>query len=86
MEIISFLARLLQGGLGNLAAYLAAHVVLCLVPAFYIAGTMTAPIPKDSVTRLLGRNAPKYISYSAAALAGSVKSEVVVEPQIEIVA
>jgi hypothetical protein len=58
--------------LGNLAAYLAAHVLLCLVPAFYIAGAMTALIPKQSVTRFLGRSAPRYVSYSAAALAGSV--------------
>jgi hypothetical protein len=66
--------KLLQGGLGNLAAYLAAHVLLCLVPAFFIAGAMTALIPKESVTRFLGRNAPKYVSYPAAALAGSVLS------------
>jgi hypothetical protein len=72
MEILSFLAKLLQGGLGNLAAYLAAHVLLCLVPAFYIAGAMTALIPKESVTRFLGRNASKWISYPGAALAGSV--------------
>jgi uncharacterized membrane protein YraQ (UPF0718 family) len=58
--------------MGNLAAYLAAHVLLCLVPAFFIAGAMSALIPKESVTRFLGRNAPKYISYPAAALAGSV--------------
>ena len=29
------------------------------VPAFYIAGAMTALIPKESITRFLGRNAPK---------------------------
>jgi hypothetical protein len=72
MDIGSFLLNLLQGGLGNLAAYLAAHVLLCLVPAFYIAGAMQALIPKESVTRFLGRSAPKHVSYSAAALAGSV--------------
>ncbi len=72
MDIIGFLSKLLYGGLGNLAAYLAAHVLLCLVPAFYIAGAMTALIPKESVTRFLGRNTPKWISYPAAALAGSV--------------
>src|SRR3990172_2979295 len=72
MEILDFLTKLLHGGLGNLAAYLAAHVLLCLVPAFYIAGAMTALIPKESVTRFLGRNTPKYVSYPAAALAGSV--------------
>jgi uncharacterized membrane protein YraQ (UPF0718 family) len=69
---MEFLLKLLQGGLGNLAAYLAAHVLLCLVPAFYIAGAMTALIPKESITRFLGRNTPKFISYPAAALAGSL--------------
>ena len=72
MDVLVFLLKLVQGGLGNLAAYLAAHVLLCLVPAFYIAGAMTALIPKESVTRFLGRNTPKFISYPAAALAGSV--------------
>lgn len=67
-----FLLNLLYGGLGNLAAYLAAHVLLCLLPAFYIAGAMTALIPKETVTRFLGRNTPQFISYPAAALAGSV--------------
>jgi len=74
MDIWGALLKLLQGGLGNLAAYLAAHVLLCLVPAFFIAGAMTALIPKESVTRFLGRNAPKYVSYPAAAMAGSVLS------------
>jgi uncharacterized membrane protein YraQ (UPF0718 family) len=72
VDIQEFLLQLIQGGLGNLAAYLAAHVLLCLVPAFYIAGAMTALIPKETVTRFLGRNTPKFISYPAAALAGSV--------------
>jgi uncharacterized membrane protein YraQ (UPF0718 family) len=72
MELVELATSLLQSGLGNLAAYLAAHVLLCLVPAFYIAGGMTALIPKETVTRFLGRNTPKFISYPAAALAGSV--------------
>jgi len=72
MDLVDLVMRLLQGGLGNLAAYLAAHVLLCLVPAFFIAGAMTALIPKDMVTRFLGRTTPKYLSYPAAALAGSV--------------
>src|SRR3989304_255405 len=53
MGVLSFLLELLQGGLANLAAYLAAHVLLCLLPAFFIAGAMTALIPKESVTRFL---------------------------------
>ena len=72
MNALSYLVHLLQSGLGNLAAYLAAHVLLCLLPAFFIAGALAALVPKESVTRFLGRNAPKYVSYPAAALAGSV--------------
>jgi uncharacterized membrane protein YraQ (UPF0718 family) len=68
----NLIIRLLQGGLGNLAAYLAAHVLLCLVPAFFVAGAMAALLPQESVTRFLGRNTPKYISYPAAAAAGSL--------------
>ena len=70
MEILNEISKLLQGGLGNLAAYLAAHVLLCLLPAFYIAGAMAALIPKETITRYLGRNTPKYISYPASAVAG----------------
>ena len=66
------LTSLLQSGLGNLAAYLAAHVLLCLVPAFFVAGALTALVPKESITRYLGRSAPKYVSYPAAALGGFV--------------
>ncbi len=64
------LSRLFFGGLGNLASYLAAHVLLCLLPAFFIAGAMTALIPKETITRYLGRNTPKFISYPASAAAG----------------
>lgn len=64
--------RLLAAGAGNLAAYLAAHVLLCLVPAFFIAGAMAALIPKASITRWLGRTAPLHVSYPAAAAAGSL--------------
>ena len=72
MNALAYVVRLLQSGLGNLAAYLAAHVLLCLLPAFFIAGGLSALVPKEAVTRFLGRNAPKYVSYPAAALAGSV--------------
>lgn len=57
------IGQLLQSGFGNLAAYLAAHVLLCLVPAFFIAGAMAALIPQEAVTRFLGRDAPKAVSY-----------------------
>lgn len=68
--MVEFIENLFFSGLGNLAAYLAAHVLLCLLPAFYIAGAMTALIPKEAITRFLGRNTPKFISYPASAIAG----------------
>ena len=72
MDVAAFLVHAFRGGLGNLAAYLAAHVLLCLLPAFYIAGAMTALIPKESVTRFLGRDTRRAVSYPAAALAGGL--------------
>jgi uncharacterized membrane protein YraQ (UPF0718 family) len=69
---MELLLKLLNGGAGNLAAYLAAHVLLCLLPAFVIAGAMAALIPKASITRWLGRTTPSYVSYPAAAAAGSL--------------
>jgi uncharacterized membrane protein YraQ (UPF0718 family) len=72
VDFSGYLIYLVQSGLGNLGAYLAAHVLLCLVPAFFIAGGLAALVPKESVTRFLGRDAPKYVAYPAAALAGSV--------------
>lgn len=69
---MSFVLQLLNGGAGNLAAYLAAHVLLCLLPAFFIAGAMAALIPKASITRWLGRTTPRHVSYPAAAAAGSL--------------
>lgn len=72
MNVISYLITLLQTGLGSLAAYLAAHVLLCLLPAFFIAGALAALFPKEAVTKYLGRGASKWVSYPASALGGFV--------------
>lgn len=69
---MQYVLQLLNGGVGNLAAYLAAHVLLCLLPAFFIAGAMAALIPKASITGWLGRNTRYRVSYPAAAAAGSL--------------
>ena len=62
----------LQSGLASLASYLAAHVLLCLVPAFFIAGALSALVPQQSIIRFLGPGASKWVSYPAAAGAGSL--------------
>jgi len=72
MSILEWIVTMLQSGASSLASYLAAHVLLCLVPAFFIAGAMTALIPKEAITRYLGRDASKWVSYPMAALGGFV--------------
>ena len=72
MNAIEYVSMLLQTGLGSLAAYLAAHVLLCLLPAFFIAGALSALIPKEAITKYLGRDASNWISYPASALGGFV--------------
>ena len=71
MNILDLIFELLQAGWTGLLDYLAAHVLLCLVPAFFIAGYLSL-IPKSSITRYLGPKTPKWISYPASALAGFV--------------
>jgi uncharacterized membrane protein YraQ (UPF0718 family) len=70
--VLDYLGTLLWSGWTGLLDYLAAHVLLCLVPAFVIAGYMSAAIPKEVITRYLGPKAPKWISYPAAAVGGFI--------------
>ncbi|MHC4215441.1 MAG: permease [Planctomycetota bacterium] len=52
--------------------YARQHVLLCLVPAFFIAGAIAVFISKDSVMKYLGPNANKILSYGVASVSGSV--------------
>lgn len=70
MNFSAYIIGLLQSGLGGLGAYLAAHVLLCLLPAFFIAGALAALMPKEAITRYLGRDANKWVSYPASAIGG----------------
>lgn len=72
MSFLQYIGDLVQTGLGSLAAYLAAHVLLCLLPAFLIAGALAALVPKEAITKYLGRRTSKWISYPAAAIGGFV--------------
>jgi uncharacterized protein len=71
-SIFSYLGTLAWSGWTGLLDYLAAHVLLCLVPAFIIAGYMSAMIPKEAITRFLGPKASKWISYPAASFGGFI--------------
>lgn len=52
--------------------YAREHVLLCLVPAFYIAGAISVFLNQQAVLRYLGPGAPKVLSYGVASVAGSV--------------
>jgi len=71
-NIISYFLSTIESGWLSLLDYLAAHVLLCLVPAFIIAGYISAMVPKEVITRYLGPKAPRYISYPTAAFGGFI--------------
>jgi uncharacterized membrane protein YraQ (UPF0718 family) len=52
--------------------YAREHVLLCLVPAFFIAGVIAVFISQAAVIKYFGAAAKKWLSYSIAAVSGSV--------------
>jgi len=66
------IAGAFQAGLSTLLDYLSAHVLTCLVPAFFIAGAIAALLHKETVLKYFGANAPKWLCYSVAATSGTI--------------
>ncbi len=52
--------------------YAREHVLLCLVPAFFIAGAIAVFISQNSVMKYLGGSANKVLSYAVASVSGGV--------------
>src|SRR4030065_275 len=52
--------------------YAQRHVLLCLVPAFFIAGAITVFVSQASVMKYLGPLANKFLAYSVASVSGTV--------------
>lgn len=52
--------------------YAREHVLMCLVPAFFIAGAIAVFISQSSVMKYLGAKANKVLSYGVASVSGSV--------------
>jgi len=52
--------------------YAREHVVLCLLPAFWIAGAIAAFVSEASVMRYLGPKAPKPLAYGVGSVAGTI--------------
>jgi uncharacterized membrane protein YraQ (UPF0718 family) len=55
-----------------LSEYARQHVLLCLVPAFFIAGAITVFLNQQSVIRYLGPQARKIVAYSVASVSGTI--------------
>ncbi|HOK09722.1 MAG TPA: permease [Candidatus Hydrogenedens sp.] len=52
--------------------YAREHVLLCLVPAFFIAGAIGVFISQNSVMKYLGADANKFIAYGVASVSGTI--------------
>jgi uncharacterized protein len=52
--------------------YAREHVLLCLVPAFFIAGAVGVFMSQDSVIKYLGPQAKKVVSYGVASVSGVI--------------
>ncbi|MDL2222282.1 permease [Parabacteroides sp. OttesenSCG-928-N08] len=52
--------------------YAQEHVVMCLLPAFFIAGVIAVFISQGAVLKYFGANAKKWLSYTVAAVSGAI--------------
>ena len=66
------LVQLLQGGWNALLEYLSAHVLTCLIPAFFIAGAIAVFVSQGAVLKYFGPKAKKLLSYSVASVSGTI--------------
>lgn len=52
--------------------YAREHVILCLLPAFFIAGVIAVFVSQGAVMKYFGAKAKKWVAYSVAALSGTI--------------
>ncbi len=55
-----------------LQEYAREHVLTCLIPAFFIAGAIAVFVSQASVLKYFGAQANKVLSYSVAAVSGTI--------------
>lgn len=60
----------LLSGFSLLNEYVREHILFCLLPAFFIAGAITAFIKKGFILKYLGGKVKKHISYLVASISG----------------
>ncbi|MCR4419385.1 MAG: permease [Clostridia bacterium] len=69
---MAIVLEMLRSGVAELGEYLSAHVLGCLVPAFFIAGGIAALVSTGAVLKYFGPTAKKYVSYGVASVSGTV--------------
>ena len=52
--------------------YAREHVILCLLPAFFIAGVISVFVSQGSVLKYFGANTKKWLAYTVAAVSGTI--------------
>jgi len=52
--------------------YAQEHVLLCLIPAFFIAGAVAVFVSQAAVMKYLGPNANKFLAYGVASVSGTI--------------
>lgn len=52
--------------------YAQEHVILCLLPAFFIAGVISIFVSQGAVLKYFGANAKKWLSYTVASVSGAI--------------
>ncbi|OFW54072.1 MAG: permease [Actinobacteria bacterium RBG_13_35_12] len=62
----------LKSGWGALLEYLSAHVLTCLIPAFFIAGAIALFVSKGAILKYFGPKAKKWLAYGVASVSGAI--------------
>lgn len=65
-------SKAIQEAFLMLSEYAREHVLLCLIPAFFIAGAIIVFLNQQAIIRCLGPNANKFIAYSVASISGTI--------------
>ncbi|MCA1950970.1 MAG: permease [Treponema sp.] len=65
-------ASAIQEAFLMLSEYARQHVLLCVVPAMFIAGAITVFLNQQAVIRYLGPKAPKALAYGVASVSGAI--------------
>ena len=70
-EILSFGGPIMEALL-LLQWYAREHVLLCLVPAFFIAGGISVFVNQQAIIKYFGAQANKFLAYGVASISGTI--------------